>query len=252
MTDWFPHECDYREPLTPDPVENDCEIDVGAPHFNYVGKRIFLPHMPSRVQTTYGPRLMDVYNYGYDIGLCDYPIYDERFRSVLNRLISDHFYTREIGAETVELFVFYLNRKMREIMPIYNIIFKQLANPEFDPFAVDMTTTHTASTHSEGENESTDKTDSLLSNAPQINLEGGNPSAREGYWNTGQFGDGQASSTVESDTLYEYVTNIHGSNVLGYEMMQAFLTSYLNPLNSLFEELEPCFSQLFIDHVNGL
>ena len=61
MTDWFPHECDYREPLTPDPVENDCEIDVGAPHFNYVGKRIFLPHMPSRVQTTYGPRLMDVY-----------------------------------------------------------------------------------------------------------------------------------------------------------------------------------------------
>jgi hypothetical protein len=36
-----------------------------------------------------------------DIGLDDYPIFQEAYRETLNNKIIRHYYTREIGAETV-------------------------------------------------------------------------------------------------------------------------------------------------------
>jgi hypothetical protein len=49
-----------------------------------------------------------------------YPIFDENYRSVLENKILKHFYTREIGFETVGLWLLKLNQKMSEIMPYYN------------------------------------------------------------------------------------------------------------------------------------
>ena len=40
----------------------------------------------------------------YDYGQNDYPIFDENYRSVLNKKIKDHYYVREIGFETAGLF----------------------------------------------------------------------------------------------------------------------------------------------------
>lgn len=57
---------------------------------------------------------------GYDIGLKTYPIFEEAYRNVLNDKIKEHFYFREIGFETIALFKRFLNRKMNEIMPLYN------------------------------------------------------------------------------------------------------------------------------------
>ena len=59
----------------------------------------------------------------YDIGLQEYPIFSEDYRATLNKKIIDHFYFREIGSETAELFKFYLNRTMSEIMPYYNKLY---------------------------------------------------------------------------------------------------------------------------------
>lgn len=71
---------------------------------------------------------------GYDFGLNDYPIFDESYRNVLNRKIIEHFWFREIGYETIHMFLFALNRKMREIMPLYNQRYKsELLNLE--PFS---------------------------------------------------------------------------------------------------------------------
>jgi len=252
---WQPDTCTVQEMLNvPAEVDNDCGYDIGAPTVEMVNKQIFMDYTPSRIQTTYGPRLMDVYNYGYDIGLCDYPIYDEAFRPVLNKLISDHFYLREIGSETIPQFVFYLNRTMREIMPIFNMIFAKLADPNFDPFAVDMNTQQKAKAHNTSEFHSATSADQVSSNAPQVNLSpnGEKPRARDGYWNSGAFSDTTDNNNSIADSLSGYVMNVHGHNTLGYEMIQAYLTSYLNPLNALFAELEPCFTQLFTDHVNGL
>lgn len=76
------------------------------------------------------------------LGLDDYPIYDESHRDRLNSMICDHFYMREIGAETVSLFRLFLRRTMNEIMPYYNDLYRS-AELIVDPLReIDVTTTH--------------------------------------------------------------------------------------------------------------
>lgn len=58
------------------------------------------------------------------IGLDDYPIYDEAHRGVLNGKIIRRYYMREIGFETLGQFAWNMRRKMHEIMPYYNELFK--------------------------------------------------------------------------------------------------------------------------------
>lgn len=70
----------------------------------------------------------------------DFPIYDESYRTVLETKIINHYYTREIGYETVSLWKFALGTRMNEIMPYYNQLYKS-ALLEFNPFYdVDVTT----------------------------------------------------------------------------------------------------------------
>lgn len=52
-----------------------------------------------------------------------YPIYNEEHRSELEKKILKHYYTREIGAETVGLWKLWLNDKMNLIMPKYNKLY---------------------------------------------------------------------------------------------------------------------------------
>jgi hypothetical protein len=70
--------------------------------------------------------LRDLLNTGFDIGLKDYPIYDEEHRETLNNMIINHYMMSEIGQETPQLFKLYLNNTMNEIMPKYNIIYKAI------------------------------------------------------------------------------------------------------------------------------
>lgn len=69
----------------------------------------------------------------------DFPIFDEEYRPVLCKKILKHFYTREIGLETVGLWKLKLDTKMNEIMPYYNQRYKSELikfNPMYD---VDLT-----------------------------------------------------------------------------------------------------------------
>ena len=50
----------------------------------------------------------------------DFPIWDESYREVLCTKILKHYYTREIGLETVGLWKLKLDTKMNEIMPYFN------------------------------------------------------------------------------------------------------------------------------------
>lgn len=58
------------------------------------------------------------------IGLSGYPIYDEAHRAELNGRIIRHYYLREIGVETVEMFGYYVDEAMRLIMPAYNKMYQ--------------------------------------------------------------------------------------------------------------------------------
>lgn len=74
----------------------------------------------------------------------DFPIFDEKYRTVLETKILRHYYTREIGFETVGLWKLKLNTKLNEIMPLYNQFYKSELlqfNPLYD---VDTTRQHTS------------------------------------------------------------------------------------------------------------
>lgn len=53
-----------------------------------------------------------------------FPIFDENYRTVLENKILKHFYTREIGEETVGLWKLRLGTKLNEIMPYYNKLYR--------------------------------------------------------------------------------------------------------------------------------
>lgn len=71
-----------------------------------------------------------------------FPIFDESYRSVLETKILKHFYTREIGLETVGLWKLKLNTKLNEIMPYFNQLYSSQLHT-FNPFYdVDLTRKH--------------------------------------------------------------------------------------------------------------
>lgn len=84
----------------------------------------------------YTIELRSLINRNYHFALDDYPIFDECHRKELNQKILEHYYFREIGAETPDRFNFYLRRKMNEIMPYYNQLYIS-EMIKFDPMASD-------------------------------------------------------------------------------------------------------------------
>lgn len=50
----------------------------------------------------------------------DIVLFDPEYKNVLFHKILRHYYMREIGAETVALWKFYLNNTLKEILPLYN------------------------------------------------------------------------------------------------------------------------------------
>lgn len=94
----------------------------------------------------------------------DYPIFDENYRSVLETKIIKHYYTREIGAETVGLWKFWLDERMNRIMPYYNQLYKSELldfNPLYD---TDITTdSNRKEKHEENTTDSNVRTDNLAS-----------------------------------------------------------------------------------------
>lgn len=71
-----------------------------------------------------------------------FPIFDESYRNVLETKILKHYYTREIGLESVGLWKLKLETKLNEIMPFYNQLYKSELL-EFNPlYDVDLTRDH--------------------------------------------------------------------------------------------------------------
>lgn len=97
-----------------------------------------------------------------------FPIFDDAYRNVLCTKILRHYYTREIGFETVGLWKLKLQTKLNEIMPYYN----QLYNSElikFNPlYDTDLQTTNLGNKDSE-----TNKQESRTGNAVASNQKAG-------------------------------------------------------------------------------
>lgn len=93
----------------------------------------------------------------------NFPIFDENYRSVLETKILRHYYTREIGLETVGLWKHFLCMRLNEIMPYYNKLYNSELI-EFNPmYNVKYDTSHEGSasgTNTDTDNGTNSETDS--------------------------------------------------------------------------------------------
>lgn len=63
----------------------------------------------------------------------NFAIFDEAYREKLVSKVLKHYYLREIGAETVGVWMLWINTKFEEIMPYYNQLYES-AKLKFEPF----------------------------------------------------------------------------------------------------------------------
>jgi hypothetical protein len=102
-------------------------------------------------------------NFPLGLTAADYPIFDEAYRPTLNKKILDHYQFREIGFETPALFAWFLNVRLREIMPYYNALYATTIlqyNPLYNFETIEESTKTT-----EGISESDGNSDTTSSNS---------------------------------------------------------------------------------------
>lgn len=105
----------------------------------------------------------------------DFPVFEETYRGIIETKILKHYYTREIGLETVGLWKLKLNTALNEIMPYYNQLYESTLL-QFNPFYdVDYTRKHTGTattddTISRTETKTNTKTDQGTQSATNTNV----------------------------------------------------------------------------------
>lgn len=206
--------------------------------------------------------LQEVMEYEHDtgtglrIGLHDYPIFDKAYRIPLNEKIINHFLLREMAHETIPQFTWALRRKMHEIMPLYNQLYKSTLI-DFDPLSTfDLLTerddTGEEKTETTSDNKTTVKGESTArtvnSDFPQGQLQKSRDYATSAT---------DAESGSESDTTGEGSTKVAGSNTLAgksrttgrqgnpSQMILDFRATMINTDMVVVAELNECFFGLY-------
>lgn len=98
-----------------------------------------------------------------------YPIFNEEYREILETKIINHYFTREIGLETVSLWKHFLKTRMNEIMPYYNKLYEAELSVSGNPFG-DVDYTRSGVNH--GESEGSEILDGTVRNTGTISDDG--------------------------------------------------------------------------------
>lgn len=206
-------------------------------------------------------RLHNVLQDTDDIGLNEYPIFDESYRAVLNNKIIDHYRYYEIGAETVEMFAHFMRMRMNEIMPYFNKLYvsEQL---EFDPLSnYDLRTISDGTNQSNSETidnsntniESTDDTKSrtVASETPQNLLAGNGDYATSAADSVGQSMSTNATTTAAESQGNATATSHGESRVTGYSglsgagLLMEYRQALLNIDVMVIDSLQDLFMQVW-------
>lgn len=190
-----------------------------------------------------------------DIGLDLYPVFDgapEGFRAALNDKILKHYYTREIGFETIELWRYNVRRHMGEVMPMFNQFYKsQLI--AIDPLA-GMSVTNESETESEqtttGRSESSSsgsnsgKSRAVASEFPQTMLNGSEDyatSASDTASNSNNEAQGRDSQTGTARGADSGRTTTKGYTMPESELLMRYRQTFLNVDLEVIESLNQFF-----------
>jgi len=222
---------------------------------------------------------------GGSIGLGWYPLFNEAHRDVLNGKIVDHYWNREIGQETIEMFQLAMRRKMNEIMPPYNKLYlTELI--KFDPLStVDLLTLTKQEAEQSGKGNTvvdstgktvssgaaTNTTDSTSagrvvgSEFPQVALQADSDYATNAT-DTNTKSDMSGSSTESGNAENEANQNTNmtqdseskqdgESRTTGYQgaasdLLQKFRATIMNIDMMIIDELQDCFMMIWSEGQN--
>lgn len=220
----------------------------------------------------YTTTIRSIVETGYDLGLKDYPIFDESYREVLNKKIIDHYYFREIGLETVALFKHFLNTRMNEIMYNYNELYKMQKRIFDAGLDSNVNLTETYEKVSDGESKAiasgtsdstsgstvSSKNKNLRQDTPQGKLKQGDLDSQEyateltfdNNDTESEIKDSSGSSSTNDTTIKnteEYIKKIVGNNGNKYaiELLTEIKNSIINIDIMIIEELADLFMGLY-------
>lgn len=187
----------------------------------------------------------------FNFGLTSYPIYNETHREALNQKILNHYYENEIGFETANLFKFYLNNKMNEIMPYYNELYRKqeimLLNAMDNVDLYEESNRKNQNTIGTTSNSSTDNKN-LFQDTPQGKI---NLSALEtDTWATNftrNMSSVSDSSNSNGNNNEDYTRHVHGNNgkKYGVELFEDIKNNILNIDMMIINELEDLFMGIY-------
>lgn len=193
---------------------------------------------------------------GGDIGVQYFPIYHEDYRATLTGKIVDHFWMREIGFETIDLFKMRMRIHLNNIMPYFNQLYLS-TQIEFDPLrTMDIKSVATGETlqnvSAEGEataNNATGAESRTVNSSMPQNMLGGNKdyatAAVDGISTT--TGD---STSLETNTSDSKTDDKRDSQVTGYQgspsdLINQYRAQLINVDAMILAELEPMFMQIW-------
>lgn len=145
-----------------------------------------------------------------NIGLNEYPIFDEAHRAVLNKKIIEHYFNQEIGQETISMFRLAMKRRMNEIMPQYNqhYILSKIELDALSTVNIETESTNAAQSTGVSSGTNTSSTDSkssaVSSNFPQVKIE------PDGYYATAAQ-DNTSVSAAEGESKETQTGNQNAS-----------------------------------------
>lgn len=182
----------------------------------------------------------------------NYPIFDTAYKPVIETKILKHYYTREIGAETVGLWRLWLETTMNEIMPYFNKLYESELL-EFNPFYdIDLTKDYKKQTdgNSESNEQSTSDrtTRDLYSDTPQGSLQ--NVENQTYLTDARKVTDDNSSETTNNITisnLDDYLEHVKGkAGQTSYsEMLIEYRKTFLNIDMMVIDALKDLFLNLW-------
>lgn len=182
--------------------------------------------------------------------------FDNQYRPVLCKKILKHYYTREIGFETAGLWMLWMNRRLEEIMPYYNQLYRS-AQLEFNPFHdVDYyregnrQNDGTSQTSGSSKNTQDNVTRDLYSETPQGALNG---VESETYLTDARkvMQDNEANNTYNdnntTNTTEDYLEHVYGKmGTINYsKLLNEYRTTLLNIDMQIIEEFADLFMGLW-------
>lgn len=188
---------------------------------------------------------------GFDLGLQDYPIFNESYRNILNKKILDHYYMDEIGYETAELFKHFLNARMNEIMSYYNELYinqEKLISDTLENVDLYENSTRNNTNTVNTESSSNTNNKNLFQDTPQGQIDFTDLESQ--HWATNltmNKNDISDNSSSNGENNEEYTRHVHGNNGKDYKvkMLIEIKNNLTNIDMRIIDDLKELFMQIY-------